>query len=352
MNRVILAIAVFSLLFQTVCGQRSYSDKQVTSGDDIFLPFHRGEVIRRDDGSSPAIQSVAEAILLCDSLRSPRGFDVTCYSSEDYLSISIEPYMVVDGNIDAWQGAALDIYFNDVSHLFHQSLIPGIYSAPVKKGKFMGYDIYDNGVYEVFVIKKDPAPLFLPVTREEYLKALIEKEEKSRDTEKTDVTPEQSKKEMEDAYQLLLKTDKEAAKAFKEAMNEYATDISQTDNSFDMVSRLRSELEQMTPEERVSQAYYYVGAMEESGNLSGLADSSMEYAEPLVRPNKKFMGKSTSTINLIIIDWTLGSVNVSTHFPSLYQYTQEPDGYTLTDNKLLDLYNDKKVWKKILEGIL
>ncbi|HPT22848.1 MAG TPA: hypothetical protein PLR88_12955 [Bacteroidales bacterium] len=351
MKRVILTIAVLSLLFQTVWGQRSYSDKQVTSGDDIFLPFHRGEVIRRDDGSSPAIQRVAGAILLCDSLRSPRGFNVTCYTSESYMSVSLEPYMVVDGDIDAWQGAELDIYFNDISHMFHQSLIPGIYIAPVKKEKFMGYDIYDNGVYEISVIKKDPAPPFLPVTREEYLKALIDKEEKSRDAEKADVSPEQSKKEMDDAYQLLLKTDKEAAEAFKAAMNEYATDISQTDNSFDMVSKLRGELERLTPEERVSQAYYYVGAMEENGNLSGLADSSMEYAEPLVRPNKKFLNQSTSTINLIIIHWTLGSVSDNRSVPRLYKYTSEP-GYSLTDNKLLDIYNDRKVWKKILEGIL
>ncbi|HNX66444.1 MAG TPA: hypothetical protein PKH02_06140 [Bacteroidales bacterium] len=351
MKRVILTIAVFSLLYQAAWCQRSYSDKQVASGDDVFLPFHRGEVIRRDDGSSQAIQSVAGAILMSDSLRAPRGFDVTCYTSESYARVSLEPYMLVDGEIDAWQGAELEIYFNDVTHMFHQSLIPGIYSAPVKKGKFMGYDIYDNGVYEVSVIKKDPAPLFLPVTREEFLKALIEREEENRDAGKPEVTPEQSKKEMEDAYQLLLKTDKEAAEAYKAAMNEYSTDISQADNSFDMVSRLRGELERLTPEERVSQAYYYVGAMEENGNLSGLADSSMEYAEPLVRPNKKFLNQSTSTINLIIIHWTLGSVSDNRSVPRLYKYTSEP-GYSLTDNKLLDIYNDRKVWKKILEGIL
>ncbi|HNW57959.1 MAG TPA: hypothetical protein PLR88_06325 [Bacteroidales bacterium] len=348
MKRVILTIALFSLLCQAVWCQRSYSDKQVTSGNDIFLPFHRGEVIRRDDGSPQAIKSVAAAILTCDSLRAPRGFDVTCYTSESYMSVSLEPYMVVDGDIDAWQGAELEMYFNDVTHMFHQSLIPGIYSAPAKKGKFMGYDIYDNGVYEVSVIKNDPAPLFLPVTREEFLKALIEREEKNRDAGKPEVTPEQSKKEMEDAYQLLLKTDREAAEEFKAAMNEYTTDISRIDNSFDMVSRLRGELERLTPEERVSQAYYYVGAMEENGSLSGLADSSMEYTEPLVRPNKKFMGKSTSAINLIIIHWTLGSVGDNRSVARLYKYTSEP-GYTLTDNKLLDLHNDRKVWGRIFE---
>ncbi len=350
MKRVLLILVVFSSIYQTIWCQsaQSYSDKPVASGDELFLPFHRGEVIKRVEGCSAVIQRVAGAILMNDSLRSPRGFQITCYGEENYLSVALDPYVMNEGNVETRPGAALDIYFNDITRMFHQSIAPDIYFAPSVKERFMGYDIYDNGAYEVTVIKKDPAPLFLPVSREEYLRALLAKEEQKQEAERSAVNQEQSQKEMEDAYQYLLKTDKKAAEEFKAAMDEYAAELRESEGSPDMVSLLKSELDSMTPEERARQAYYYVGAMDGGVNFSGLADSSMEYADPLVRPNERFTGKNAQTVNLVVIRWTLGSVPENKSLPRLYPYSQE-GGYALTDNRLLDLYNDKKVWNRIIE---
>ena len=90
------------------------------------------------------------------------------------------PYLLEEGETVRKPGSNINFYFNDIASIFRQPLQSGIgeiYTLPAKTGDFMGFPIYEHEGRETTAIYKGNEPLFLPVSQEEYLNALIKYEE-------------------------------------------------------------------------------------------------------------------------------------------------------------------------------
>lgn len=350
MNKSLAIVAISVLMTPALWCQveRSYSDKTVTVGEDVFLPFCRGEITARSEGASVTVKKVSEYLLSSDSIKFPVGYKVSCYSQSDIMDITLSPYTLFDGEKSAIGGAAVSLFFNNVSGLFRQPLVSDIYIQPVVTSDFFGYPVYFNGSCEITVIKKNSLPLFIPVSREEYLKALITKEELRMKDNNEGITEDETLKEMEKAYQQLLKTDREAAEEFKVQMDEFAANLNQESSSTDLLTMLKNELSGLTPAERKSQAFYEPAAFERNGNISGLSESDSEFAEPLVRPNTKAFSSTNGDIHIIAIQWALTSQTEDQSAPRLFSCRQKY-GYCFTDRMLITLFNDRKTWEKVFE---
>lgn len=331
----------------TVFGQQ-FSCETVTVGDNIFLPYMKGKVVNRIPQTDVNSKKIFAIIQSQASVNTPQGYEVESYSdgSNRCLDIYFMPYQLEEGEIVRKPGSGVNFYFNDINSIFGQPLQSGIgdiYTAPVKTANFMGYPIYEHEGHEITVIYKSNEPLFLPVSQEEYLIALIKAEEKKQKESGIKVSKDEHLIEIEKAYQELSKTDKSAAKEFKKEMDNYRKELNQNNTIEDLVTSYQRELTLLSPLEREKQAYYAIYSMEKHGNFSGLAHGNeTENAQPLVKPNYRIFSENRdNNIRLIVVRWKL-SKNEHSYSPRYYQL-QNKFGYILTDNKILELYQSKYI---------
>lgn len=71
---------------------------------------------------------------------------------------------------------------------------------------------------------------------------MLIKEEETRKGSKPTVTNDENLREIEQTFQLLLKTDREAAAEFKAGIAEYTTALQTEETPTDMLTMLRNEL--------------------------------------------------------------------------------------------------------------
>ena len=354
-SRIAFCLLCFIVALSTCCmaQQRApFSDKKVEVDGRLFMPFTKGEVERKISGThQPWFDEVCSIICSWDSITPPQGLKVACYGSDNALEIYFLPYLFEDGvRFASESGPNLRIFVNSPFQMFGSPVVDGIFLCPKKRADFNGYPIYQNDRGEVTIVCKKSDPLFIPVSQEEYLRALIANEEKKA-PQNINADNQAALREMERAYQELLKIDKEAAKEFKQHLDDFATDANNAGNGSgmpDMVTSLKNELSALSTEERSKQACYGgASAMERYHNASGLVrDGNSEDSEVLVKPNPALIDPSPANqIQLLVISWSVGD-GENVDKPRFYN--EGGDGFNLADYLMSKLYNNQRIWSRIL----
>ena len=353
--RTHLFIMLLAVATMTVFGQQ-YSRKPVTVGDDTFLPYLKGRVVDRIPENDQYSQKIFAILLSHPFVNAPQGYEVEAYSDGTgrILELHFMPYLLDEGETVRKPGSSISFYFNDTGSIFGQPLQQGIgeiYTLPVKSGDFMGYPIYEQEGGKAIAIYKGIEPLFLPVSQEAYLNALIHHEEQQQKEDGNPVSIDDNLKEIEKAYQELLKTDEMAAEELRKEIESFRKDIAQNNNTVDLISSYKKQLAHLSPVERKKQAYYALQSMERSGNFAGLdPDNETEVAQPLVKPDNKAPSKLTNgQIRLIVVKWKLSNDDHSSSPP--HSGPQEKAGYALADEKMQEMLQNQSIWKQIIQEV-
>lgn len=349
-------ILLLAVSHMAIFGQQ-YSRKTVIVGEDTFLPYIKGKVVNRIPENDINSQKIFTILRSLPSVNTPQGYEVEAYSDGTgrMLVLYFMPYLLDEGETVRKPGSSISFYFNDIASILRQPLQPGIdeiFTSPLKTGDFMGFPIYEHEGRENTAIYKGNAPLFLPVSQEEYLNALIQYEEQKKKENGSPISIDDNSKEIEKAYQELLKTDKVAAEEFRKEMESFQKDLAQSNTTDDLTSSYKKELAHLSPAERKKQAHYALHSMEEEyGNFSGLVpDNETKKALPLVKPNDKAISKSTNgPIRLIVVTWKLS--NDEHPYSPHHDQPQDKPGYTLTDDKMHEILQNQTIWKRIIQEV-
>lgn len=350
--KLIVITTLFLLLVNLSFSQQRlpFSEKEVDVDGRVFLPYTKGEVVRKISGAQkPVLDKICSIITAWDSIVSPQGMKVFCFGYDNSLEIYFLPYLFEDGVRFASEGGPnLSISVNDPLKIVGFSVAPGIYICPQKTADFYGYPIYEKGTGgEVTIVTNTKVPLYVPVSQEEYLRALIEET-----TKKTSPLPDKGDyqkqlQEMEKNYQELRKLDEETAKEVRKAIDELRKEMNQNNggnlSSTDPVSMLKNKLSAMTEEERKRDAYY------RGEDFSGLMPyAQRKYGDALVRINPVFIEEiSKPGIQLLVISWSLSSDNMNEDKPRFYDKGRK--GFHIADNLMKELYKSPKIWNNVFD---
>jgi hypothetical protein len=330
-----------------------FSEKTVDVKDRTFLPFTKGEVVRKISGTQkPVLDQICSIITAWDSIAPPQGIKVFCSGFENSLDIYFLPYLFEDGiRVASEGGPMVSVYVNDPLRMFGHPVVSDIFLCPQKTADFNGFPIYCNGRQEVTIVSGKKIPLFVPVSQEEYLKVLIAKEEKANQTNPGS-DYQSAFREMEKAYQQLLKTDKEAANEFKLQMDEFKAEIGKNGNEanvIDPVALLKQELAGLSAEGQKQQAWFSgASAVETYKNASGLVPFEDRHnAHALVRYNPSLIeGSSKDQVQLLVICWSVGE-SIDSDKPRVYKEGRA--GFHLAHHLMSQLYLDQKIWAAIFQ---
>jgi len=324
-------------------GQQQFSDEVVLKGDHYFMPFTKGEWTTRI--SSPfknEMERIKEIISSWSGVNPPKGFKVDFYGDDKRLEITFAAYVKEDGERCVRTGADISIYINTPSEMFSIEVVDGIYIKPEKSGDFHGFQKISSKGFESVVITKEKMPLYMPVTREEYLKAMIVKADKEYPaSERLDRSQvEKQVAEMEVAYRKLLEVDKTAAEEVRKGIDEIRKEVKAMshDTADDYPSILRRELEHLSTKEKALPAFISTAAAEMYGSAAGLVPENMnQMADQLVKVNPEIEKLcSNNTVNMLILHM---------------RYEAGEDGFHLADKKIRELLGNADIWKLILEGV-
>ncbi|MDD2382098.1 MAG: hypothetical protein PHV35_10425 [Mariniphaga sp.] len=405
-----IIISVLFLMCMTPLWAQENAEKKVQDETgDIFLPDHRGtcETIPYVDLSIDVSLfknkiSYFEKILadMIDKfsknqlLSPPRGFDVRFanqifkwnklikpndFPMEDEskitagIEIYFSPYYYINDNpvTDFRINSHFRIHVNNPYNIAGTPIMADIYLSPRIVESFYGYPIYITTQSEVTIINYTGKQLFLPVSQEEYIQTMIEywnskidksqaenqKQLKEIENFYSDAAQQQRKKDLEQAYQELLKFDKKAAEDLRKELGELLEEEFNNAPEVDLyasvpladqqIEKLNNVLAGMSAAERKRQAYYSVGATEAFNNASGLLpESQKDYGDALVRINPELINDSQNKIQLISIHW--GLMQSECHDKPRDLPSSEKPGY-ITDNKMIELYNDQSFWEDLIQ---
>lgn len=351
-----LLFLLFSGIVAPALAQISYSEQTVTIGEDVFLPYCKGKVIKHFEGERVALmEKIYQVIASWDSLNPPRGFEASFNAGDRDLDLTFAAYVKEGESKTTNSGALLSVCVNDPARAFGSPVINNIFLQPEKVADFFGYPVYQNTDQEVTVISKNKSPLFVPVTQEEYLQQLIKTE-----TEKQKKEPGSQQKsdsevilaEMEKTYKELLKTDTDAAAEFKIEIQKFKAGMNENQNDdvpADLLTLLKKELENLSPVERSKPAWYSIGAIEKYGNFSGLVpESNAEEGTALVKiaPVYASLANNKNAIKLLVISWKAGYDNSNSDKPRYFD--DEAKGFLLADYYMVRLYHQQKIWNNII----
>ncbi|MBP1665031.1 MAG: hypothetical protein H6Q19_2171 [Bacteroidetes bacterium] len=351
------------LLFLIMClpivsiAQVSYSNRVVVVGEDEFLPECRGEVLKQMEGEkAPLMEKIYDAIASWESLKPPKGIEARFAGSNNLLEVTLSAYLKQGSSKTVKSGATLMLYINDPARIAGSPVVNNIYLLPEKVADFYGYPVYQNTDREVSLISKIRTSPFVPVTRGEYLQQLIEVETKKLKEyggENTDNDMDKILAEMEKAYNELLKTVPSAASELKVEIEKFRTDKAKqgtSNETDDLLTSLKKELDKLTPAERDKPARYSPGAMEKYNNLSGLIpDNNSDEGDALVKIAPEFSGlvNEKSAIRFLVVSWNVGDNNSTSDKPRLYNVDADAKGFDLDDYYMARLYRQQKIWNDI-----
>jgi hypothetical protein len=351
---VVFLLAIFSLQAPAVA-QNSYSEQTVAFGEDEFFPYARGRIIKDIQGERIAqMERIYETIMSWDSLNPPKGFEVRFNAGDSYANLAFSAYVREGDTKTTKSGAVLSFYINDPARVLGSPVAENIFLQPEKVDDFFGHPVFRNTDNEVTVISKSNVPLFVPVSREEYLLQLIKTEtvkQQKEDGHQQKSDSEVILAEMEKSYGELLKIDPDAAAEFRIEIQNFRADMAKDQDAgapADLLASLKAELAKLSPAERKQPAYYAVGAFEKYGNFSGLLpESGKDSGTALVRPAPAYggMANNKSAINLLIISWNVGTDNANSDKPRLFH--GDAKGFMLADYYMVRLYHQQKIWNDI-----
>lgn len=344
MYRKALAFIILLTISFTSYSQESYSDEPVLIDEHYFLPNSRGEVKNMLSGPwKTEIEKICSIISAWKGISPPKGFEALFSGISSSFELTFAAYIKEDGQKMTLSGPSITFSINNLADVFGMSVVDGIYIKPVENGYFHGFPKFSASRYETVVLTKLDDPLFVPVTREEYLKAMIARALKEYpESEKlTDTKVSKEIEEMERVYRQLLEVDKAAAEEVKKGIEEMKKELKNmvTKDEDYYPALLKKELDKMDEQERRLPAYYSLSAIDDKISVSGLVRvNDNKNADTLVKVNPalvNILGQTKSTRLLTI------------HFQ------QEPGekGFRLADSKIRELMNNELIWRKIYESI-
>lgn len=341
-----LLIAMLVLSASTLNAQQrhAYSDEKVEIDDDVFLPFWKGEIEKKVEGKFALFfQKVIEIMNEEPAINSPQGVKILFSGNDCTLDVWVMPYHFVHGEALADYGSRLSIAVNNPSMLVGMPVCSNGFYEPSEAGSFQENRTFFNGENETTALTKITSPLFVPMSRAEFLQNVIADEQKKEDDYQAPETNELLA-QMEEAYQQLLKIDKTEAANFKKEMETIKKSTGNGNGSFNKVSnKLKKEQQSMSIDEKALQAFYSEAAMEQFNQLSGLVPVGKEkYGNAVIKINPTLQSAcSSNMIRLITLKWELINGDSPTDF------TGEPIGNNLADTILVKLYNNRVIWQQI-----
>lgn len=194
--------------------------------------------------------------------------------------------------VDRETAATMDVYINRIRVLEENDYPVGedekgyfVY-APESTTQRFGYPVYHRAPglkpFEKIVITNIKRPLFVPVSRERYLRSLIQKEEKELQRLTSAYNTAKQNKQNLTHYEFNLKVKREQKKAYED------------------------ELAAMSQEQRNSQAWHpHYRQLYKGGPISsGLAEPGYKGARPLVTVNEEFFDRSLprTAFQIIVVE--------------------------------------------------
>ncbi len=403
-----MEIRVFLLLILLWGGElvaqtaQPYSDEILLYRGERFMPFLDGpieEFTRSADGFTG--QQLQQASLMrenlsrlsglvkgCPTFNPPQGFKLVINSTtlpaiqwHDNKALGGEVRMDLYGTMvcnerpcyDKKPDASVTFTINDPTKLLATHVIDDIWMQPRKVSDFFGYPVYRffNQNRELTVISKRNLPIYIPVTREEFMLTLIRNfnELISRDqifaalpeTHETllGITEEERINryaEFEKAYEAMHRFDPLLARKLRINLEttERRLEESETDSSINItlaqfilmqvsvwsegIGKLRAELNAMSISERRSQAHW---SEAEAFTTSGLTPPGHPGSYALARLNPEYLDSSLppTDIQLLVVDW----------HGDLAPYQRFRQGRSLQMHKLFEFSRCESSWQQFFE---
>lgn len=408
MKKLLLFATVYLLSVSGASAQTPFSDVGVRYDglEDTFFPNLKGTFGKRvadttdqeslgyDRRAAAAFVANLNRILSifesCALLNPPRGLQIegAAFSSvrkvfaekgprlEAIIEISAFAYAADEKGSPgkfAESGDSLTLHINNPTVLVGAPVLEDIYVQPARTADFHGHPVNETGRGEVAVLTAITRPLYVPVSREDFIKASIRywqqklKESASEGAEAVadrssrqefELGRGQRRKDFEDAYAVLKKADRAAAEEFRKTFEETERELERemAGNKDYSVSKkevlaeadalhsrkireLREELAALSSKEKSAQAYYSSGQREV--NASGLVPSDHPGAEALIRINRELFDASRpqSDVQLVILDW---------HDLKPMAYAGDKKGFDLQKWLLAELCKRDDVWRPII----
>lgn len=400
MNSIIKCLSLF-LWFVIASGNLlTAQEREVVIDERIFLPDSKGELtfeksIASDfsetyPGESSAsclnyLNSVSEIISSWSGLRPPvgaKGRFFAYLSDRISLSLSLSVYVKDGGErFPAGSSSGFTITVNNAGSIAGNPVVGDIIATPARVHEFHGYPVYQTNLGNIAVISPLAESAFIPCTREEYAKACLAREEEmlgvkmaafsQEDNEENPAEMkakmDESLKEMEETYKVLLKQDKKLAEDFRKSMEIMKKEVASIDFTpepgfskddamkaeLDPVRKkimaIKAELAAMSDEERRAQAYLSEDISVQYGQGSGLVKAGVKEGIPLSRPNPQLVkkGRPAHVPQLLTIRWDIG--NSSDGSP--WGFSGDASGFGLADKIISDLSNEAALWQRIFSQV-
>jgi hypothetical protein len=378
----------------------AFSDEIVLYRGERFMPFIDGAfeeyTIPSTDFNRQQLRmvgtmrdkiSAASAILKsCQIFQPPQGFKLVLYSQAlapvDFYeneslggSLRFELFVTMVCNekpcYDKKTDATVTISFNDPTKLAALHIMDDIWVQPRKISDFLGQPVYRlfNGRREITVVTENELPLYVPVTREDFIMTLIRhfrdiivEDEylaalpQSKETllSFSDEENGNRKADFEKAYNNMFRFDpllarklkdnfEQTEQKLKEAKSDSTVYITQSQYINMQLSvwkegirKLRAELNAMSPSERRSQAHW---SESETMNTSGLTPPGHPGSNPVARINSQVIdnSKPETDLQLITIEWGVDTA----------PYASFKQGRSLQYHKLYEFSQCGEVWENL-----
>ncbi len=313
------------------------------------------------------LQEVARMISSSPAMSPPKGFEARFWGSASgrdrfdictgkkcppsrptgILALMIGSYEETDGKTRAAfnKAATMDISVNNLGQVFSHLRVlcrdseGFLLPEPQRDGERQGIPAYLNDGHVVAVLSRNPAPLWLPVSRERYLKAAI-----------ATLGTQLSSVEGRPVKQILVEEgrswiDPGNEKIWVEKSRTVTGEVEEAAEQLsERMRRLQSELDALPPELRQQQARVDTTVRGDDG-ISPLLPLESSAGVGVVTPNFEFFNRKlpADAVQLVTLQWKFNGTPVF-----------DPDKTGITENlqngKLLEIYRTVE-WKKLADRV-
>ncbi len=396
-----LLLLVFQAMAQTT---PVFSDEIILYRGERFMPFIDGPVEEYSESSAEFtrqqlrlvgpmrenLSAAAAVIKACAMFHPPQGFKLVVRSGiqppvefhrNESLSgtLKLELFVTLVCNekpcYDKTTDASVTLTFNNPGKLAGTHIMDDIWIQPRKVSEFLGFPVYrfPQAQQEVTIVSAENIPLYLPVTREDFIMTLIRHfSEFIADDERYASMPASRetllsaskadsllrRADFEEAYKRMNRFDPLLARKLKDNYEEAEKRLAlgRTDSSavFSLsrfltmqvnvwqegIRKLRAELNAMNPSERRSQAHW---SESEMMNTSGLTPPGHPGSNPVARINPAIIDntRNDADIQLITVEWGVDTA----------PYENFRRGRSLVYNKLHELSRCEESWNQVFKMV-
>lgn len=328
-NRIkIILLSSFLLVSAIATCQEGYtfaSDRKGSLKSVIDVSYSFQEKFPGESGQflKGILEKITSIMLSSESVREAHGVDINAFGSlSEFTHVDLNFSNLVRNDGDPpgeyyHKGSSSAIvYVNDAKSASGNILINDFFELPSKSGELGGYPQYDCGIYKYVLVAPGISDPFLPCSKEELIKALInderERAKRFENVDKSEVAQmndnlKQTKSELEEMKRVaesMKKSDPQTAASILEAAKELESVIKEAEKQTSgdlnkealedpayllhkkIIKSLEEELSAMSQSERAKQAVWSQTAQEVTGKYSGLVPDNMkQYGTPLYKLN-------------------------------------------------------------------